>query len=99
MAGHALEPVLAARAGWGAVALGFTAVGSSGLNHLAKALVARPRPAELLVHVEHVLPAGCSLPAGHVVNFTVFAGLPCHLAWVRSLLRFSGPRWWRSWWR
>jgi undecaprenyl-diphosphatase len=74
---------LAVRARWEAVTLGFAAVGSSGLNHLAKVLVARPRPPELLVHVEHVLPAGSSFPAGHVLNFTVFAGFLCYLAWVR----------------
>jgi len=74
---------LAARARWEAVTLGFAAVGSSGLNHLAKALVDRPRPPELLVHVEHVLPVGSSFPAGHVLNFTAFAGFLCYLAWVR----------------
>ena len=43
----------------------------------------RPRPPGSLVHVEHVLPAGSSFPAGHVLNFTVFAGFLCYLAWVR----------------
>jgi undecaprenyl-diphosphatase len=71
------------RARWEAAALTFAAVGGSALNFAGKLLVERPRPPGLFVHVEHVLPAGTSFPAGHVLNFTAFAGFLCYLAWAR----------------
>ena len=81
--------ILAAGARWEAVVLGFAVLGSSGLNHLSKALVARPRPPIDLIHVAHRL-AGTGFPAGHVLNYTVFAGLSCYLACAR--LTPSWPR-------
>jgi membrane-associated phospholipid phosphatase len=80
--GAVIIVVFAAGARWEAVASGFAALGASGLNHLSKALVLRPRPTPDLVHVAHHLP-GYGFPAGHVLNFTAFVGFFCYLAWVR----------------
>jgi undecaprenyl-diphosphatase len=44
----------------------------------------------LLVHVAHHLP-GSSFPAGHVLNFTVFAGFLCYLTCVQL-----APSWLRT---
>jgi undecaprenyl-diphosphatase len=57
-----------------------------------KALVARPRPSADLVHVAHPI-HNPSFPAGHVLNFTAFAGFLCYLvvtelapSWRRTAL-------------
>lgn len=52
---------------------------SSGLNHVSKFLVERPRPPEGLVHVEHLI-RNPSFPAGHVLNLTALAGFLCYVA-------------------
>ena len=77
---------------WEAVAAGFATLGAAGLHYLVTTLVARPRPPMDLVHVAHHLP-GSGFPAGHVLNFTVFAGFLCYLActhltpsWPRTVL-------------
>jgi ferric enterobactin receptor len=67
---------------WEATAALLDALGGAGLNHLAKALVERPRPTTDLLHVDHVI-HNSSFPAGHVLNFTAFAGFLCYLAYVR----------------
>jgi undecaprenyl-diphosphatase len=73
-----------------ALGTGIAALGGSALNHFVKALVERPRPPEVLIHVDHHL-HGFSFPAGHVLNFTAFAGFLCYLAWVRL-----APSWRRT---
>jgi undecaprenyl-diphosphatase len=73
-----------------AAGAGVTALGGSALNHVVKALVERPRPPEALIHVDHHL-AGFSFPAGHVLNFTAFAGFLSYVAWVRL-----APSWRRT---
>jgi len=75
---------------WEAAAGVFGAVGSAGINHLVKYLVDRPRPTALLVHVQHHI-ENPSYPAGHVLNFTVFAGFLCCVVWIRM-----HPSWRRS---
>ena len=67
---------------WEAAAGTFGVLGSAGLNFAVKFLVNRPRPSILLVHVEHSV-ASPGFPAGHVLNFTVFAGFLCCLAYLR----------------
>jgi undecaprenyl-diphosphatase len=74
--------LFAARARVEAVCAGVAALGGSALNHLTKALVDRPRPGAELVRVAHHL-AGSGYPAGHVLNFTAFAGFLCYVACVR----------------
>ena len=44
--------------------------------------MARPRPPIDLIHVERTI-HNSTFPAGHVLNFTVFAGFLCYLACVR----------------
>jgi undecaprenyl-diphosphatase len=75
---------------WEAVAAGFAALGGVGLNHLTKLIVARPRPDPSLIAVEHHINSG-SFPAGHVLNFTAFAGFLCYLVAVRC-----APSWQRT---
>ena len=65
-----------------AVGCAFALLGGMGLNFLTKALVDRPRPPMDLVHVEHSIP-NSSFPAGHVLNFSVFMGFLCYLAYTR----------------
>ena len=67
---------------WEAVGCGFALLGGMGLNFLTKALVDRPRPPMDLVHVEHSIP-NSSFPAGHVLNFSIFMGFLCYLAYAR----------------
>lgn len=67
---------------WAAGSCAFAGIGSAALNFLTKALVARPRPPAGLVHVEHHI-NNSTFPAGHVLNFTTFAGFLAYLAWVR----------------
>ncbi len=51
------------------------------LNHLAKELIGRPRPADSLVTV--ILPAvGLSFPSGHAMGSTIVYGFLAFLAWV-----------------
>ena len=66
---------------WEAASSVFALLGGAGLNHLVKTLVARPRPTFPFVHVEHHIANG-SFPAGHVLNFTAFAGFLGCLAWM-----------------
>lgn len=66
---------------WEAIVCSFGVIGGAGLNFLFKLLVARPRPSPHLIHVEHRINNG-SFPAGHVLNFTIFAGLMCCFAWM-----------------
>lgn len=75
---------------WAAASCAFGGIGSAALNYLAKALVDRPRPAADLVHIERLIPSS-TFPAGHVLNFTVFAGFLAYLAWVRL-----APSWKRN---
>ena len=75
---------------WEAAAGGFCASGSAGINALVKHLVARPRPSGQLIDVEHHI-ANPSYPAGHVLNFTAFAGFLCCLLYLRMR-----PSWRRS---
>jgi undecaprenyl-diphosphatase len=75
---------------WAASACAFGGLGSAALNWTAKALVARPRPPADLVHVEHII-RNSTFPAGHVLNFTTFAGFLAYLAWLRL-----EPSWRRS---
>ncbi len=75
---------------WEAVAAAFAVLGGAGLNHLAKLIVARPRPDSELIAVEHHINNG-TFPAGHVLNFTVFAGFLCYLIAVRR-----APSWHRT---
>jgi undecaprenyl-diphosphatase len=82
--------IFAVGARWEATASGFATLGAAGLNFLVKALVDRPRPPMDLVRVAHHL-AGSGFPAGHVLNFTAFAGFLCYLACVRL-----APSWWRT---
>src|SRR5205823_1097524 len=56
--------------------------GAAALNFIVKWIVARPRPASDLVHVERIVP-GSTFPAGHVLNATAFLGFLCWLAWTR----------------
>jgi undecaprenyl-diphosphatase len=67
---------------WAAVSCVFAGIGGAMLNSLGKALVPRPRPPAELVHVEHFIP-NSAFPAGHVLNFTAFAGFLAYLVWVR----------------
>ena len=75
---------------WEAVAAGFAALGGAGLNNLTKMIVARPRPDADLIAVEHHINNG-TFPAGHVLNFTAFAGFLCYLIAARR-----APSWHRT---
>jgi undecaprenyl-diphosphatase len=75
---------------WAAASCAFAGIGSAALNFLTKALVARPRPPVELVHVEHQI-SNSTFPAGHVLNFTTFAGFLAYLAWVHM-----APTWRRT---
>jgi len=75
---------------WEALAAGFAVLGGAGLNHLTKLLVARPRPDPGLIAVEHTID-NSTFPAGHVLNFTLFAGFLCYLIAVRV-----APSWHRT---
>lgn len=66
---------------WEAASSVFALLGGAGLNHLVKTLVARPRPAFAFAQIEHQI-ASASFPAGHVLNFTAFAGFLSCLAWM-----------------
>ena len=68
----------------------FCGLGAAGLNFLTKALVGRPRPPAELVHVEHHV-SSPTFPAGHVLNFTAFAGFLAYLAWMQM-----APSWRRT---
>jgi membrane-associated phospholipid phosphatase len=74
--------VLAAWGRWAAFASVFAALGAPGLQHVVKALVARPRPPATLVHVAHHI-GNPAFPAGHVLDITAFLGFVCYLACVR----------------
>jgi undecaprenyl-diphosphatase len=73
-----------------ALGTGLAAFGGWPLNYAIKALVERARPSPSLVHVDHRI-AGFSFPAGHVLNFTAFAGFLSYLACERM-----APSWRRS---
>jgi len=75
---------------WAAVVSTFDASGSAALNHLVKHWVNRPRPGAMLVHVDRHI-HNPAYPAGHVLNFTAFAGFLCCLAYVAM-----APSWRRS---
>ena len=75
---------------WEAVATTVSVLAGTGVNHLVKTLVARPRPPEGLIHVAHQI-HNSSFPAGHVLNFTAFAGFLCYLAWAKL-----APSWRRT---
>ena len=72
---------------WESVASAIAALGGAVLNNTTKLLVDRPRPAIDLIHVEHQI-SSSTFPAGHVLNFTAFAGFLCVLAWAAPV-----PRW------
>jgi membrane-associated phospholipid phosphatase len=76
---------------WEAAAAGFTALGGAGINALVKHVVERPRPSSLLVDVDRLHDPNTSFPAGHVLNFTAFAGFLCCLVYLRMR-----PTWRRS---
>ena len=80
--GGVIVAIFLAGARWEAIACGFNVLGSSGINQLVKTLVDRPRPSDDLVHIEHHI-TSAAFPAGHVLNFTAFAGFLCCLAWMR----------------
>jgi len=67
---------------WAGFASGFAALGAPGLQHVVKALVARPRPPATLVHVAHQI-GNPAFPAGHVLDITSFLGFVGYLASVR----------------
>jgi undecaprenyl-diphosphatase len=75
---------------WEALVAGFAVLGGAALNNLTKLIVARPRPDPDLVEVEHHINNG-TFPAGHVLNFTAFAGFLCYLIVVRR-----APSWHRT---
>ena len=75
---------------WAAASSAFAGLGSAALNFLVKAIVDRPRPPAELVHVEHLV-GNPTFPAGHVLNFTTFAGFLAYLTWVRL-----APSWRRT---
>ena len=75
---------------WAAASCAVAGLGAAALNFLIKAVVARPRPPADLVHVQHII-ANSSFPAGHVLNYSTFAGFLAYLAWVRL-----APSWRRS---
>jgi undecaprenyl-diphosphatase len=75
---------------WAAASCAFAGLGTAALNFGAKALVDRPRPPVGLVHVEHHI-ANSTFPAGHVLNFTAFAGFLLYLVYVRQ-----APSWHRT---
>jgi undecaprenyl-diphosphatase len=75
---------------WEAMVTAIAVIFASGVNHVVKLLVDRPRPPEELVQVgRHI--HNSSYPAGHVVNFTAFAGLLCYFVWKRL-----APSWRRT---
>ena len=76
---------------WEAAAAGFAVLGGAALNHLTKVIVARPRPDGDLIAVEHTIHNSGTFPAGHVLNFTAFAGFLCYLVVVRR-----APSWHRT---
>src|SRR5437016_8946489 len=67
---------------WEAYGALFASLGGAGLNNLVKLIVARPRPPSDLISVQHHINNG-TFPAGHVLNFTAFAGFLCYLAATR----------------
>jgi undecaprenyl-diphosphatase len=75
---------------WAAASCAVAGIGAAVLNFLTKALVARPRPPVELVHVQHMI-RNSSFPAGHVLNYSTFAGFLAYLAWVRL-----APSWRRT---
>jgi len=75
---------------WAGGCCAFAGIGGAALNFITKTLVIRPRPPAELVHVERVIP-GSTFPAGHVLNFTAFAGFLAYLAWMRP-----APPWQRA---
>jgi membrane-associated phospholipid phosphatase len=77
---------------WESIAAAFTVLSAVCVSRIVKALVARPRPPAGLIHVAHHIP-NPSFPAGHVLNFTAFAGFLCYLvatqlapSWRRTTL-------------
>jgi len=60
---------------------------SAAINEVSKVLVGRPRPDPRLVHVDHAVP-NPSFPAGHVLDFTMFAGYLIFL-----LVLYARPTW------
>jgi membrane-associated phospholipid phosphatase len=75
---------------WAAASCAVAGLGAAGLNFVTKTLVARPRPPADLVHVQHMI-SNSSFPAGHVLNYSTFAGFLAYLAWVRL-----APSWRRT---
>ena len=75
---------------WAAASCAVAGLGAAALNFLTKAVVARPRPPADLVLVQHMI-ANSSFPAGHVLNYSTFAGFLAYLAWVRL-----APSWRRT---
>jgi membrane-associated phospholipid phosphatase len=75
---------------WAAASCAFSGIGTAALNFITKAIVARPRPPMEMVHVEHQI-ANSTFPAGHVLNFTPFAGFLAYLALARL-----APSWRRT---
>ena len=67
---------------WAAFTSGFAALGAPALQHVVKALVARPRPPATLVHVAHHI-GNPAFPAGHVLDVTAFLGFVCFLVSVK----------------
>ena len=89
--GSIIVLILAAGARRDAAAAAFATLGAAGLNFAFKVLVARPRPPMDLIHVARQHLPGTSFPAGHVLNFTAFAGFLCYLIWTRL-----APSWQRT---
>jgi len=72
---------------WEAIVGLFGVCFSAGLNALSKHVVGRARPSALLVHVDHDV-HNPSFPAGHVLDFFMFAGFLCFL-----LVLYLPPSW------
>ena len=81
--GGILVALFASGQRWPATIGGVNALGGAGLNYMVKFIVDRPRPSAQLVHVEHHI-HNPSYPAGHVLDFTAFAGLLCCLLYLRT---------------
>jgi undecaprenyl-diphosphatase len=67
---------------WDAVLAAVNATGGAVINWVVKAMVPRVRPAPTQLRVEEHLPSS-SFPAGHVLDFTAFAGILACLALLR----------------